>query len=150
MWYCNCIVFSSPRTHRVISRRREHSAPTTRNLHVFLIRNLEDLSPSQTLGVEMTRITFLPMLEYLDILYIVLALCVLWFTLFLCFVLYQAALLMKRIHGLVDEMRVRVVSLEDSIIGMRRKFDGNIAMVSGIAEGIKKIIEALRSKNSPM
>lgn len=90
------------------------------------------------------------MLEYLDILYIVLALCVLWFTLFLCFVLYQAALLMKRIHGLVDEMRVRVVSLEDSIIGMRRKFDGNIAMVSGIAEGIKKIIEALRSKNSNM
>lgn len=87
------------------------------------------------------------MLEYLDILYIVLALCVLWFTLFLCFVLYQAALLMKRIHGLVDEMRNRVVSLEDSIVSMRRKFDGNIAMVAGIADGIKKIIEALRNKN---
>ncbi len=88
------------------------------------------------------------MLEYLDILYIVLALCVLWFTLFLCFVLYQAALLMKRVHALVDEMKNRVVSLEDSIVSMRRKFDGNIAMVAGIADGIKKIIEALRSKNS--
>ncbi|NBS67754.1 hypothetical protein EBT31_02425 [bacterium] len=87
------------------------------------------------------------MLDYLDILYIVLALCVLWFTLFLCFVLYQAAVLMKRIHGLVDEMRVRVISLEDSLVSMRRKFDGNIAMVSGIAEGIKKVIEALRDKN---
>jgi hypothetical protein len=87
------------------------------------------------------------MLDYLDILYIVLALCVLWFTLFLCFVLYQAAVLMKRIHGLVDEMRARVISLEDSLVSMRRKFDGNIAMVSGIAEGIKKVIEALRDKN---
>lgn len=86
------------------------------------------------------------MLEYLDILYIVLALCVLWFTLFLCFVLYQAAMLMKRVHALVDEMKNRVVSLEESIITMRRKFDGNIAMVAGIADGIKKIIEALRNK----
>lgn len=90
------------------------------------------------------------MLEYLDILYIVLALCVLWFTLFLCFVLYQAAMLMKRVHALVDEMKNRVASLEDSIVSMRRKFDGNIAMVSGIAEGIKKIIEVLRNKNSSM
>lgn len=90
------------------------------------------------------------MLDYLDILYIVLALCVLWFTLFLCFVLYQAALLMKRVHALVDEMKNRVVSLEDSIVTMRRKFDGNIAMVAGIADGIKKIIEALRNKNSSM
>jgi uncharacterized membrane protein len=90
------------------------------------------------------------MLDYLDILYIVLALCVLWFTIFLCFVLYQAALLMKRIHGLVDEMRARVISLEDAIIGMRRKFDGNIAMVSGIAEGIKKIMEAMRRKDGGM
>lgn len=90
------------------------------------------------------------MLEYLDILYIVLALCAVWFTLFFCFVLYQAAVLMKRIHGLVDEMKTRVVSLEEGILAMRRKFDGNIAMVSGIAEGIKKIIEALRSKNSNM
>ncbi len=87
------------------------------------------------------------MLEYLDILYIVLALCVLWFTIFLCFVLYEAAKLVKRIHVLVDEMHVRVTSLEDSIIGMRRKFDGNIAMVSGLAEGIKRIIEVLRNKN---
>lgn len=90
------------------------------------------------------------MLDYLDILYIVLALCVLWFTLFLCFVLYQAALLMKRVHALVDEMKNRVVSLEDSIVSMRRKFDGNIAMVAGIADGIKKIIEALRDKNRGM
>lgn len=90
------------------------------------------------------------MLEYLDILYIVLALCVLWFTLFLCFVLYQAAMLMKRVHALVDEMKNRVASLEDSIVSMRRKFDGNIAMVAGIADGIKKIIEALRNKNPNM
>jgi hypothetical protein len=53
---------------------------------------------------------------------------------------------MKRVHVLVDEMKDRVANLEEAIMGMRRKFDGNIAMVSGIAEGIKRIIEALRDK----
>lgn len=88
------------------------------------------------------------MLDSQDILFIVLAFCALWFTIFLCFVLFQLASLLKRLHGLVDEMRTKVGELEQAILGMKRKFDGNLAMVSGIAEGIKKIIEALKVRDN--
>ncbi len=86
------------------------------------------------------------MLEYRDILYIVLALCALWFTVFLCFVLYQAAMLIKRVHALVDDLKVRLGDVEQSLLFMRKKFDGNIAMVTGIADGVRRIIETLRDR----
>lgn len=87
------------------------------------------------------------MLGSQDILFIVLAFCALWFTAFLCWLIYQAASLLKHVHGLVDEIKEKVLSLEDAIMIMKRKFDGNITMVSSIAEGVRKIIEAMRSKD---
>ncbi len=87
------------------------------------------------------------MLGSQDILFIVLAFCALWFTAFLCWLMYQAASLLKHVHGLVDEIKIKVASLEDAVMGMKRKFEGNIAMVSSIAEGVKKIIDAMRSRD---
>ncbi len=87
------------------------------------------------------------MLGSQDILFIVLAFCALWFTTFLCWLLYQAASLVRRIHAVVDEMKDKVLSLEETIMSMKRKFDGNIAVVNSVAEGLKRVIEALRSRN---
>lgn len=87
------------------------------------------------------------MLGSQDILFIVLAFCALWFTTFLCWLLYQAASLVRRIHAVVDEMKDKVMSLEETVMGMKRKFDGNIAVVNSVAEGLKRVIEALRSRN---
>lgn len=88
------------------------------------------------------------MLESLDILFIVLAFCALWFTAFLCWLLYQAASLVKRIHSLVDELKEKVARLEESISSMKRKFDGNIALITNIADGVRKIIDVVRSKTN--
>ena len=82
-----------------------------------------------------------------DVLFIVLAFCALWFTAFLCWFIYQAASLFKHIHSLVDEVKNRIASLEEAILGMKKKFDGNLAMVSTIAEGVRKIIDAMRSRD---
>ncbi len=87
------------------------------------------------------------MLGSQDILFIVLAFCALWFTAFLCWLIYQAATLLRHVHGLVDEIKSRVASLEDAVMSMKRKFDGNITMVSSIAEGVRKIIDAMRSRD---
>ncbi len=87
------------------------------------------------------------MLGSQDILFIVLAFCALWFTAFLCWLMYQAATLMKHIHGLVDEVKAKISILEETVTSMKRKFDGNVAMVSGIAEGVKRLIEAIRGRN---
>lgn len=87
------------------------------------------------------------MLDSQDVLFIVLAFCALWFTVFLCWLMYQAATLLKHVHGLVDEIKAKVASLEDAVMGMKRKFDSNITMVSSIADGIRKIVESLRSRD---
>jgi uncharacterized membrane protein len=87
------------------------------------------------------------MLGSQDILFIVLAFCALWFTAFLCWLIYQAASLLRHVHGLVDEIKEKVVSLEDAVMGMKRKFDGNISMVSSIAEGVRRLMEAMRSRD---
>ncbi|MFA5947055.1 MAG: hypothetical protein WC813_03445 [Patescibacteria group bacterium] len=87
------------------------------------------------------------MLGTQDILFIVLAFCALWFTAFLCWLLFQAAGLLKRLHGLVDEVKVKLDDLENSIMGMKRKFDGNVALITGIADGVRRIMEALKSRD---
>lgn len=87
------------------------------------------------------------MLGSQDILFIVLAFCALWFTAFLCWLIYQAASLLRHVHGLVDEIKTKVASLEDAVMGMKRKFDGNVTMVSSIAEGVRRLIDAMRSRD---
>lgn len=87
------------------------------------------------------------MLGTQDILFIVLAFCALWFTAFVCWLLYQVAMLIKRLHGLVDEVKLKLSDLEDAIMGMRRKFDGNIALITSIADGVRRIIESLKSRD---
>lgn len=87
------------------------------------------------------------MLGTQDILFIVLAFCALWFTAFLCWLLFQAAGLLKRLHGLVDELKTKLDNLEANISGMKRKFDGNIALITGIADGVRRIIEAMKGRD---
>lgn len=86
------------------------------------------------------------MLDTQDILFIVLAFCALWFTAFVCWLVYQAASLLKRVHGLVDEVRVKLASVEDAVLGMKKKFEGNFTVVTNIAEGVRKIMDIVRPR----
>ncbi len=87
------------------------------------------------------------MLESKDILYIVLSFCALWFTAFLCFVMYQVAAIIKRVHGLVDDVRSKVDDLMEIVNGIRMKVEGHVSALGNVADGIRKIMEALRNRN---
>ena len=77
----------------------------------------------------------------------VLAFCALWFTMFLCWVMYQAASLLRRVHGVVDEMKEKVNKLIDDFSAMRMKFEGNFNVLSTVADGVRRIIDAMKSKD---
>ena len=85
--------------------------------------------------------------ETQDVLYMVLAFCALWFTMFLCWVMYQAASLLRRVHGVVDEMKEKVNKLIDDFSAMRMKFEGNFNVLSTVADGVRRIIDAMKSKD---
>lgn len=90
------------------------------------------------------------MLESQDVLYMVLAFCALWFTMFLCWVMWQVASLLRRVHGLVDDVREKVDSLLDGVSAIRARVEGHVSSLTGIADNVRKIIDALRSRGDRM
>lgn len=82
-----------------------------------------------------------------DILYMVLAFCALWFTVFLCFALYQVARFMKRMQELSAHLREKADEVLDSINTIRMKIEGHVNAITSIGDGIRKIMDALRSRD---
>ena len=82
-----------------------------------------------------------------DILYMVLAFCALWFTVFLCFALYQVARLMKRMQELSAHLREKADEVLNSINTIRIKIEGHVNAITSIGDGIRKIMDALRSRD---
>ena len=81
-----------------------------------------------------------------DILYMVLAFCALWFTAFLCFALYQVARFMKRMQELSAHLREKADEVLNSINTIRMKIEGHVNAITSIGDGIRKIMDALRSR----
>ncbi len=81
-----------------------------------------------------------------DILYMVLAFCALWFTAFLCFALYHIARFMKRMQELSAHLREKADEVLNSISAIRMKIEGHVSAITSIGDGIRKIMDALRSR----
>jgi hypothetical protein len=86
-------------------------------------------------------------MESKDILYMVLAFCALWFTAFLCFALYHVARFMKRMQELSMDARQKFDDLMQSINSIRMKIEGHVSAITSIGDGIRKIMEALRTRD---
>ena len=74
-----------------------------------------------------------------DILYLVLAFCVLWFTVFLCWSLYYFIRLMKQINQSVEDVRKRFERVTGIFTVLKSKMftegvKGLMAMISGFAK----------------
>jgi len=76
-----------------------------------------------------------------DILFIVLAFCVLWLSAALFWFIYQAAQILKNVNATVDEARDKIGKIEFAITAMRNRFDSMTAPMGLIVEGAKKVIE---------
>lgn len=81
------------------------------------------------------------MFSALDILYIVLAFCVLWFTAALFWLIWQVANILKNVNDTMTEAREVMAKIEDSIAVIRKKFESLPSSVTIAAEGIKKVVE---------
>lgn len=74
-----------------------------------------------------------------DILYIVLAFSVLWFTAFLCWLLYQAARVLRNANRVIETVTDKLELINDAVQYMRMKIDGvskNMGMVSSMMAGM--------------
>lgn len=84
------------------------------------------------------------MLETQDILYIVLMFCALWFTMFLCWLMYQIVGIMRRVHGFIDLLERKLEQVEISVGNMKSRFDSSFSMFTTVADGLKRLVDIVR------
>jgi len=79
------------------------------------------------------------MFEAKDILFIVLAFCALWFTAFMCWFVFQIAVVIKSVNDLLGEMKHQVGRLEQSLNGIKARFEHNTAHLSKMTDHMKDV-----------
>ncbi len=86
-----------------------------------------------------------------DVLYVALALSVLFFTVFLCWLLFEAARVLKNANRIVESLTHKLELINEAVQYMRNKVDGvskNMGVMSSMMTGLveKFIVGKLASK----
>lgn len=80
-------------------------------------------------------------LESKDFLFIILSFCVLWFTVFLCWFLYQLAVVLKGINAVVGDVKLQIERVEEAIQGVKTKFEFGATQIGFLTDTVKKAVE---------
>jgi len=90
------------------------------------------------------------MFTTLDILYIVLAFCVLWFTAAAFWFLYQLARILKNVNDTISDLRDKIRLIEEALTGIREKFDHASSLLGFGANTAVKVVEYAMDKKKKM
>ena len=74
-----------------------------------------------------------------DILYLVVAFSVLWFTIFVCWLLYYFIAIMREARGMTKDVREKMNRFLSAFDSLKEKFEKSMGIFSGIAEGVKYV-----------
>ena len=92
-----------------------------------------------------------------DLLFVVLSLCIVWFSVFLCWLLYQAGRVLKNINDIVESTTQKLEMITDAVYFIRDKVDnlsGKMGVISTLMTGmvekfvVNKISDTLDSRVS--
>ncbi|MBU0660549.1 hypothetical protein KKG22_00025 [Patescibacteria group bacterium] len=81
----------------------------------------------------------MPVSSSIDLLYIVLSICIVWFTVFLCWLLYQAARVLKNANDIIETITMKLELINEAVQYMRTKIDTvskNMGVVSSMMGGV--------------
>ena len=76
-----------------------------------------------------------------DILYLVLAFSILWFTAFVCWALYYLISILRDSAKLIEDVREKLDSIDSAIQGVREKLSKGAGSLSTMATGAKLLME---------
>lgn len=78
-----------------------------------------------------------------DILFLVLAFCALWFTAFVCWMLWYFIKMLRDVSKVVSEVRDKLHAIDDAIRGIREKLEHSASYLGVVAAGVKMLIDIL-------
>ncbi len=82
----------------------------------------------------------------LEILYVVLAFCVLWISAVVFWLLWQVASILKRANDTVSLVQETLAKMEAALDGIRKKFDSTGAALGAVVHTTGKAVEYLIDK----
>ena len=83
-----------------------------------------------------------------DILYIVLSFCIIWVTVFLCWMFYYAARILRNTSEIVEEFRVRLQVLLEAVNYIRGKVEMMSSIMTAATEGASGLVKSFVSKKA--
>ncbi|MBI4599237.1 hypothetical protein HY734_03525 [Candidatus Uhrbacteria bacterium] len=81
------------------------------------------------------------MFESKDILFIVLAFCALWFTAFVCWLIWQIAMILKNVNETMADAREKIGRIEEALTSIKGRFEKATSGIGILAEGVKRVVE---------
>lgn len=86
------------------------------------------------------------MIEAQEILYIVLAFCALWVTVFFCWFVYQIASAIRNVNDVLHEVKQQVHDIGNTIGSFRMRFDDGATHLGKIAETIRQAVNKWKTE----
>ncbi|MBU1036580.1 hypothetical protein KKF32_00915 [Patescibacteria group bacterium] len=81
-----------------------------------------------------------------DLLNLVIAFCILWFTVFLCWVIYYFAMILRKINEVMEKVTLTLDAVTDFFKKAKEKMDKTASSVSVLLELGKKIFNIVKEK----
>jgi len=78
-----------------------------------------------------------------DLLFIVLSLSVLWFTIFLCWLLYQAARVLRNANRIIENVTEKLELIADAVEFIRDRVDGLTSTAGIVSKMVGGLVEKL-------
>ncbi|PJA45152.1 hypothetical protein CO174_04950 [Candidatus Uhrbacteria bacterium CG_4_9_14_3_um_filter_50_9] len=86
------------------------------------------------------------MFSPLEVLYIVLAFCALWFTAGIFWIIWQIATVIRTVNMAVGQVQETMSKMEEAITGIRSKFDNTSASLGAVVHTATKAVEYIMEK----
>lgn len=74
-----------------------------------------------------------------DILYLVLAFCILWVTVFFCWLLYHVVTVFRTITSFMREMEEKVHRIDDAMHGIKERIEHSVSHLGIIGDAMKHL-----------
>ena len=87
-----------------------------------------------------------PINDSKDLLYVVISLCVLLFTIFSCWAIYYLARILQQMFRAIKETRDRLSRLDELFKILKEKIEHSASYLPLIMEGVKKLVELMKNR----
>ncbi len=83
-----------------------------------------------------------------DILYIVIAFCVLWFTIFVCWAVYYVAMILREVRTVMADARQKIALLEKVLMAFKEKLESTSSHMKLLIETALNVAEYIKERKS--